>query len=329
MVAWMTSQQQSSRRASPQRRPIVEPGGMKTPEEWAKAAAEGAKRGGELLAEGSALLSKVRSSQTSLFNITPGATVALAGGHEVVAPPYAQVLGPQAPSAAAASSMSHHRPAPQLARPMSAPHNPLRGVAMSAADRPSSAKPRLHASASAACVGRGASAAASAPSATGCGMVASSSAATLLTGGAAGGGGGGPQPHRPAPARPNGSPPKTLVLEASEFHNRFKTAHKRAQRILGLGQDLLEPFDLAESITSVRLARPRSEQADNQRAKDLANRVRDATAREPKWSAPWLRREERVAASMRRHVMLVRASAGGSNSKAAMAARRKAAAKAH
>ena len=99
--------------------------------------------------------------------------------------------------------------------------------------------------------------------------------------------------------------------------------HRKAQAlVLGLGTNVLEPITITEAATAPRIVYPKSAYADQQRAMDVNARPRNALQPEDKWSGVWCKREERVASSLRRHVIITRASAGG-DSKAAIAARRK------
>jgi hypothetical protein len=137
------------------------------------------------------------------------------------------------------------------------------------------------------------------------------------SGGGAGGGGGGKGCGSSVVS--GGS----LLLDYPAFdHTSAKNAHQRAQYMLGLGSALLEPLNAIEAVSSVRIARPASDVADRQRAATRSSRPRDALAHEDKWSASWQRREERVANSLRRHVVLMRSRSGIEGSKSALVARR-------
>ena len=300
-------------------KPLVEKG-MKMSGEWERAATAGKHHGGKLLAQGASMLRELSvkaddaDADASTAPNTPAHRPAPALPPRPMSAPQQNSrpsLAPSQPPTPAAHAVGHG-----LARPASAPQ---KRVVLS------------HSASVATCCGR--AQAASSPSATGGGgggggaMGRSSSAATLVgrAGGSAtnfltsgGAGASSTATHRPAPSMSTG----TLQLGAHNYHDGFKRIHRRAQVLLSLGMDLLEPLG-DEGRDSVRVAKPRSEHADLEQLRERQARPRDALAREEPWGKLWVTREERVSSSMRRHVIMTRANSGMAESKATIAAKRK------
>ena len=106
----------------------------------------------------------------------------------------------------------------------------------------------------------------------------------------------------------------TLRVDAASYASLHKRAH------LMLGHDLLEPLTVSDSV-DMRVARPRSAEADEKEAATRRLRPQNVLAREGKWSDSWVRREERVSSSMRRHVLHVRATSGDARAQRMLAKR--------
>ena len=167
---------------------------------------------------------------------------------------------------------------------------------------------------------------------------------THARGGLGNGGGGGVS----APASPHGqyaylrqqqmlqqppferAVPSTVTFSAQGFaygahHAGAAKAPPHQRQAMGLGVDVLGPLWITDSVNEPLVARPKSERADREGAEAAALVPRDTLQKEPKGGDLWMRREERVASSLRSHVSAMRAVSGG-NSKSALLARRKAAA---
>ena len=289
-------------------------GACTTSGEWARAAAEGERQGGVLIAEGGALLSEASARVKSSGQ--GGDAGEMGAGPRHRPPP--QMEGtvshsdraggiPPRPSSAPPTKQGASRGG-VLSRPSSAPQRPpMDGGGSGGAE---GAGARLGASASAAaCLAGGGAAAHS--STRGSKLMPHSASAAVLPGSTG--------------SALLGQGYTSLRLDSQGFAPPPQQPRKPSQYSLNLGQDLLEPLNAAEvDRSTIRVARPRSAEADEKMRQYIKTRPPSALIRDLRGSAEWVRRENRVANNLRKHVIEVRAATAPPDSKSALLAKRQA-----
>lgn len=265
---------------------------------WERAATEGAKRGGVLIAAGVSVLAQAAAHAKIGAGV---GTAELAGQH------------PDDGSAASVATLAaQHRKAPALPRPSSAPALPTSVGSMRSFRgehrRPTTANSELH---------RPAQVSHPTPMK----PVASGSLEPSEIWSA-----GHPQIGTPVFDPIGGSETfqaaSHLSASCASQTMRFDACHYPPQRQPSeLGQDILQPLTPNESLREIPIARPRSRESDRREREAKSNWPKDAFEPTPKGSPWWIRREAHIASGLRHHVMVLRATYGG-DSKASLAARR-------
>ena len=115
----------------------------------------------------------------------------------------------------------------------------------------------------------------------------------------------------------------SLRLDSSGFAPPQQQRKPPSQYSLNLGQDLLEPLSAGEvDRSTIRVARPRSAEADAKMKEYIKTRPPSALVRDRRGSAEWVRREQRVANNLRKHILEVRAATAPPDSKSALLAKK-------
>jgi hypothetical protein len=131
--------------------------------------------------------------------------------------------------------------------------------------------------------------------------------------------------RRPFPGRSStaGGPGRSLRLDAKGYTQPPPGTSAAKLRYISLGQDLLVPLAASEVDTAtIRVAKPRSAQADRRHEEFLSSQPKSVLTRDEKGSAEWRTREVRVADNLRRHVQIIRAENLPRDNKAALLLKR-------